>query len=119
MNKDLVHTKNEWLYTVVRKDYVASQVSHVTVGERKQKLVQFYVCFHLLSKGRPMTNYDNMSKLLQFLDVKNYPRMYWYNNTGYEIATYMHEVVVNKTLNLVQNVQFISLSYDEVTTCEQ
>jgi hypothetical protein len=48
-----------------------------------------------------------------------YPRMYWSNNIGCEIATYMHEVVVNKTQNLVQNVQFISLSYDEVTTCEQ
>jgi len=31
----------------------------------------------------------------------------------------MHEVVANKTQNLVQNVQFISLSCDEVTTCDQ
>ncbi len=45
--------------------------------------------------------------------------MYWSSNTSCEIATYMHEVVVNKTQNLVQNVQFISLSYDEVKTCEQ
>jgi hypothetical protein len=35
------------------------------------------------------------------------------------MATYMHEVVVNKIRNLVQSVQFISLSCDEVTTCDQ
>jgi hypothetical protein len=35
------------------------------------------------------------------------------------MATYMHEVVVNKTKNLVQSVQFISLSCDEITTCDQ
>jgi hypothetical protein len=35
------------------------------------------------------------------------------------MAAYMHEVVVNKTQNLVQSFQFISFSYDEVTTCDQ
>ncbi len=45
--------------------------------------------------------------------------MHWFNNIGWEMATYMHEVVVNKTKNLVQSVQFISLSCDEFTTCDQ
>jgi len=31
----------------------------------------------------------------------------------------MHEVVVNKTQNLVHIAQFVSFFYDEVTTCAQ
>jgi hypothetical protein len=118
MNKDLVHTKNERLYAIVKKDYVTNKVSRV-IDERKKKLVQFFVCFHLSFKGKPMTNYENISKLLQFLGAPNYPRMHWFGNINWEMAIYMHEVVVNKIRNLVQNVQFISLSCDEVTTCDQ
>jgi len=66
-----------------------------------------------------MTNYENMNKLLQFLGAPNYPKTHWFGNISWEMATYMHEVVVNKIRNLVQSVQFISLSCDEVTTCEQ
>jgi hypothetical protein len=49
-----------------------------------------------------MTDYDNISKLLQFLGAPNYPIMHWSDNIGWEMATYMHEVVVNKIRNLVQ-----------------
>ncbi len=119
MNKDLVHTKNEDLYLIVRKDYVTNQVSHATIDERKKNLVQYFVYFHLLFKGKPMTDYDNMSKLMQFLGTPNYLILHWSSNIGWEMATYMHEVVVYKISNLVQSVQFISLSCDEVTTCDQ
>ncbi len=63
--------------------------------------------------------YETMSKLLQFFDVKNNPKMHWSRNIGWEMTTYMHEVVVNKIQNLVQSAQFISFSCDEVTTCDQ
>jgi hypothetical protein len=65
-----------------------------------------------------MTDYKDMNKLLQFLDVKNYPKMHWSNSIGWEMATYMHEVVVNKTQNLVEcSIHF--LFCDEVITCDQ
>jgi hypothetical protein len=48
-----------------------------------------------------MTDYENMNKLLQFLDIKNNPIIHWSNNIGWEMVAYMHEVVVNKTQNLV------------------
>jgi hypothetical protein len=35
------------------------------------------------------------------------------------MASWMHELVVNKTKSLVEGVKFISHSYDEVTTCDQ
>jgi len=67
-------------------------------------LVQFFVYFQLFSKGRPMIDYENMNKLLQFLDVKSDPKMHW-SGDG---KVYMHEIVVNKTRNLVWSAQFIS-----------
>jgi hypothetical protein len=35
------------------------------------------------------------------------------------MASYMHELMVKKTRDLVQVVKFISFSYDEVTTLDQ
>jgi hypothetical protein len=75
MNKDFVHAKNEHLYCLVRKDTIANQICHVIVSEKKKKLVQFYVWFHMLIKKRPMTyDYENMSKVLHFFDVENFPK---------------------------------------------
>jgi len=31
--------------------------------------------------------------------------MHWFSNIGWDMATYMHEVVVNKTRNLVHSAQ--------------
>jgi hypothetical protein len=45
--------------------------------------------------------------------------MDWSSNIGWDMATYMHEVVVNKTQILVHITQFVSLFCDEVTTCDQ
>jgi hypothetical protein len=53
----------------VKKDNVANKVSRATISERIKKLVQFSICFHLLFEGKPMIDYENMSKLLQLLDI--------------------------------------------------
>jgi hypothetical protein len=45
--------------------------------------------------------------------------MHWSSNIGWDMATYMDEVVVNKTRNLVHNAQFVSFFCHEVTTCDQ
>jgi len=73
----------------------------------------------MVSKAKPMIDYENMSKLLQFLDVKDFPKTHWSNSIGWEMANYMHELVVKKTRDLVQVAKFISFSYDEVTTLDQ
>ncbi len=79
MKNNLVHAKNERLYTNVKKDIVTNQIFRGAIAKRKKKLVQFAICFHMISKGKPMTDYENMSKLLQFFDVKDFPRTHWYN----------------------------------------
>ncbi len=55
-----------------------------------------------------MIDYENMSKLLQFLDVKDFPKTHWFNSIGWEMVSYMHELVVKKTRDLVQVAKFIS-----------
>jgi hypothetical protein len=54
-----------------------------------------------------MTDYEIKNKLLQFLDIKNYPIMHWFNNIGWEMATYMHEHlrwnIVGKIEDVLQN----------------
>jgi hypothetical protein len=41
------------------------------------------------------------------------------NPIGWEIASYILEVVTNKTKDMVEATRFISLSCDEVNTCDQ
>jgi len=74
MNKNFVHAKNERLYVVARKDSIFKQVCLPTVGERKKKLMQFSMCFHILVEGRPMIDFESMNKILHFLDVNNFPK---------------------------------------------
>ncbi len=79
------------------------QVCHAVVRERKKKLVQFSTCFHMLVEGRLVIDFE----------------CHWSNTSGWEMASYMHDLVVNKTKSLVEAARFISLSCDEVTTFDQ
>ncbi len=116
--KDSIHVKNEHLYVIVMMEIVANQVFHGVVEKREKKLAQFVMCFHMISKGKPMIN-ENMKKLLQFLYVKDCPKMHQSNTSVQGMAINMHELVINKTKGLVQVIRFISLSCDEITSDQQ
>jgi hypothetical protein len=60
--------------------------------------------------------FESISKLLDVFDVMDFPKTYWSNTSGWEMAFCMHDLVVNKTKTLVEVVKFISLSCDEMTT---
>jgi hypothetical protein len=55
-----------------------------------------------------MIDYENMSKLLQFLDVKDFLRTCWPNLINWGMASCMHELVLKKTEDLIQATRFIS-----------
>jgi len=76
MKKGLYSCKKWNLYVIVWKDTIANQIFHGVVIERKKKLVQFYMCFYLIFRDKLMINYENMNKLLQFLDFKDFPKMH-------------------------------------------
>jgi hypothetical protein len=46
----------------------------------------------MVFKGKSMTNSKNMNKLLQFLDLNNFPRMHLSNLIGWEMVAYMHQL---------------------------
>jgi hypothetical protein len=47
-------------------------------------------------ESKPMTNYENMRNLLQFLDVQDFSRTHWSNSIGWGMANCMNELVVKK-----------------------
>jgi hypothetical protein len=44
------------------------------VGKEKRKFIQFVAIFWLLKQGRPMTNFEAMKLLFEFLKVKHTPK---------------------------------------------
>jgi hypothetical protein len=52
-----------------------------------------------------MINYENMNKLLHFLDVKNFWKItHWSNEICWEMASCMNDVVVKQTKYLLEGV---------------
>jgi hypothetical protein len=84
----------------------------------KCKEVQVAVIFYLLSFGRPMVEYKHMRGLLNHLEVPKLPFKHWSNNSGWELAESLYRVVQDRTRSCISGGQFISLSCDEVTTCD-
>jgi hypothetical protein len=72
----------------------------------------------MLVEGKSVIDFENMSMILHFLIVDNFPKPIG-QTCGWEMASCMHDLVVNKTKTLVEVVRFISLSCDEVTTFDQ
>ncbi len=56
----------EWMYATTKKDSIFNKVYHV-VGNEKKKMEHFFLCFQMLFKGRAMTTYKSMRKLLHFM----------------------------------------------------
>ncbi len=61
------------------------------IGKEK-KMVQFFVYFHMMAKGRPMIDYNNVNKLFDFVEVKNFPKFFLSNVVGWEMVFCMHNM---------------------------
>jgi hypothetical protein len=44
------------------------------VGREKKKFMQFFAIFWILKQGRPMTDFEEMKLLFEFLKVKHVPK---------------------------------------------
>ena len=86
--------------------------------EEHEKFVQLSNVFHILSKGRLMTDYPEMSGLLHFLKVPNYPVNHWLINSGWEWASCIAQVEIEDVQRKTKESTFIALSLDEVTTID-
>jgi len=73
----------------------------------------------MLAKTKPMTNYEIMNKLLNFLNVQIFSKTHLSNVIDWEMASCMQDVVINKIKYLVQGASSIFLSCDEITITDQ
>ncbi len=86
----------------------------------KWKFVQFATIFNLLNKGKPMINYEDFQPLYEFIKFRSNPTNLKHLSTGasWEITKYIQNEVLKATKLVVQNFDFIFLTYDEVITMD-
>jgi hypothetical protein len=77
MDFNSIHLKNEKLFAAISTDSIAAEVAKNTVRDRKKKWIQFATLLHLLQRGRPITNYEQMYVLFETLKLKNNPHHHY------------------------------------------
>ena len=82
------------------------------------KTIQLSIVFHILSNGRPMTNYPKMTKYLSFIQVPNFPSSHRSLSSGWEWGKYLAQVEKDDMKEKIENATFLSLSLDEVMTID-
>jgi hypothetical protein len=83
----IVDVANEKLYFgKCFKIMLQQVVESVTWVDRKKKIVQVALLFHLLNRIRPINEYITMQILLLQLNVFNNPMKHWSDKVGWEMA---------------------------------
>lgn len=79
------------------------------------KLIQFSTLFHILKKGRPISDFLNFKVLYQYNGMPNVPQSHWSESSGWEIEKFLSMIEKEDLKENVKKAKFISLSIDEVT----
>jgi len=74
---------------------IISQFEKTMERSLLSKTIQLSIVFHILSKGRPMTDYPDQMKFLSFLHVPNFPSSHWSVTSGWEWARYLAQVEID------------------------
>jgi hypothetical protein len=118
MAKDSKHKKNLALYNARAPDNVLQQLNQSNRLEREKKKVQFATLFQILADGRPMLEYESRAALYEFLNVPNFPRMHWSDNSGWIMADFMYAEVRTAISRVLVGANYVALTCDEVTTID-
>jgi hypothetical protein len=73
---------------------------------------------HLLTHGRPMTNYENMPSLFHMLKVKFVSWTHWLDSLSWGMGKMMHDVLLEATKVAFFYANFIVVSAYEITTID-
>jgi hypothetical protein len=111
-NNDSRHMKAERALAATNGDSILKVLAG---APRKRKEVQFDVLFYLLSHGRPMTEYEGMRALLENLGVPKLPKKHWSDNSGWEMAESILQIIKQKTAEMVGAARYVAITCDEVT----
>ncbi len=83
--------------------------------EKKWKFLQFVALFWLLKLDRPMTNFESMKMLFDFLKVENMLHKHLHDSSSWEMVETMHHIAMESMKIVIQKVKYIIVNYDEVT----
>ena len=70
------------------------------------KTTQLITVFHILSRGRPMTDYLEYKNYVSFLDVSNFPSSHWFVTSGWEWEKYLAQVEKDDLKEKIANARF-------------
>jgi hypothetical protein len=65
-----------------------------------------------------MINYEDFKPLFEFLKLRSIPKKHWTNGVCWEMAKHMENGVKKATKFFIQNVKFISVTCDGVTSMD-
>ena len=68
--------------------------------------MQLSFVFHILSRGRHMTDYRDYKNYVSFLDVSNFPSSHWFVTSGWEWAKYLAQVEKDDLKEKIANANF-------------
>ena len=89
---------------------IKSQFGKMMETHFLSKTIQLSIVFHLLSNGRPMTDYPKMMKYLSFIQVPNFLTSHWSLLSGWERGKYLAQVEKDDMKEKIANATFLSLS---------
>jgi hypothetical protein len=114
--KSNAYVIDEKFYFAKGLEAVLEQITHGATQflDKRKKIMQFVLIFHLLNHGHPMIEYTIMQTLSMKLNVPNNPMKLWSNGSRWEMTNYMFKQVLKQTHIIVIGASFISLSVNEV-----
>ena len=112
------HKKSVALFNARAPDIVLQQLNQSNRLEREKEKIWFATLFQILADGRLMLEYESRAALYEFLNVPNFPRMHWSNNSGWIMAEFMYSEVRAAILRVFAIANYVALTCDEVSTID-
>jgi len=118
--KSNAHVDNEKLYFAKGSKIVLQQVTHGAIQffDKRKKIVQFALIFHLLSHDYLMTKYTTMETLFVYLNLFKNSIKHWSNGYRWEMLNCMSEQVLKQIQTTIVRASFLCFNAYEVTTID-
>jgi hypothetical protein len=98
-----------------RQQTIVEARPHMESAAERQKKNQFTTIFYLLDKLRPMTDYESMQPLLEYMGTPNLHSLHKSDTAGWDIADVINEVLLEGDKERVRNARFFAFSVDTST----
>jgi hypothetical protein len=112
------HKKNVLLFNARAPNIVMQQLKQSNMLEREKKTIKFVTLFQILIDGRPMLEYDSRETLYEFLNVPNFPRMHWLDNSSWIMVEFTYSEVETAILRVLATANYVASTCDKISTID-